>query len=266
MREYLIALVCVFLLAGRVSAVELTISDIEVIGKEITLTASLSASTNYYLQGALRSQSSSKYFCETKNTQNNWVDYVSSPDKEYIVSNFFLTDIKESTWSGELHLRYKVDDPHYSGPGLYDLKIRRYTGNSSSSAGESNTLTITLNEPLPTTIPTQTPNTPTPTPSQAPQSTSEPTVEPLAIPSIFPSPKLLPSPTATIAGVATEISLEGFGNSPSPSPVVGSLEESIEPKLRTDRLKTVITVGIGLMILFVSSYLGYSKYIENREI
>lgn len=263
MREYLIALVCVFLLAGQVSAVELTISDIEVIGKEITLTASLSASSNYYLQGSLRSQASSKYFGETKNNQGSWIDYLSSPDKEYITSNFFFTDIQDSTWSGKLALRYKLDDPNYLGPGLYDLKLRRYTGNSSSSAGESNTLTITLNEPLPISSTTSAPPTatPTPTPTTTPSPSPSPPVLPPASPPVMPSAKITPSTTASVAGATTQINLTGFGNlPPTPSLVPAPSPLSSEPSLRLDRLKTVVIVGLGMLIALVSAYLGYQKF------
>ena len=139
--------------ADQVSSIDFSIKDPIVNNLEVTLSASLSATSNYYLQGTLRSESSSKYFGETRNIKGDWIDYTSSPEKEYITSNFFVTDVQNATWSGQLNLRFKIDDPNYLGPGSYDLKLRRFTGGSSSSAGESNTLTINLTTSLPTPTP-----------------------------------------------------------------------------------------------------------------
>ena len=249
-----------------VSAVELTITEPVVKGLEVTLSASLSASSNYYLQGALRAQSSSKYFGETKNRQGSWIDYVSSPDKDYIVSNFFLTEIIESTWSGKLSLRYKTDDTNYFGPGLYDLKLRRYTGNSTSSAGESNTLTITLTEPLPTLTPTQPPVTPTPSATQAPTSTPDPSALPSLRPSLLPSPKISPSAVATVAGTTTEIDLSSFGRTTAPSIQSKVSIPRMEPGLRYDRLRQVLVIGGGISLFFAASYIAYQKYLLRRKV
>lgn len=248
-----------------VSAVELAISDPEVKGLEITLSASLSGSTNYYLQGALRAQNSSKYFCETKNNLGNWIDYLSNPDKEYIASNFFRTDIQESSWSGKLSLRYKPDDPNYVGPGLYDLKLRRYTGNSTSSAGDSNTLTITLTEPLPTIAPTHSPASPTPGSTQVPVATPTPVSLPSPPPTVLPTPKFSPSVVATIAGATTEIDLTSFASTPTPTNQLEYIPPQTEPSLRLDRLKKVILIGGGSLLLLVSSYFAYRKYLNQRK-
>lgn len=259
--------------ARPAKAVEFVISDPVVSGLELTLSASISASSNYYLQGLLRSQSSSKYFGETQNNRGDWVDYLSSPEKEYIVSNFYLTDIKDATWSGQLKLRFKLDDQSYLGPGPYDLKLRRYTGNSTSSAGESNTLVINLTVPLPTPSPTPTP-TPTPTPSPSPSpspsptQTSTPTPKPPA-PSVVLKDELGSVPPAgTVAGESIEIDLSGFGTSPVPSGEPTLQGQSLPaqagsqgPTLNKSRAKTALLVGSGLLILSVSGYFGYRKYL-----
>ena len=263
MRKLWLALFLIFCFPRPVSAVDLSIKDPLVSGLDITVTASLSASSNYYLQGTLRSQSSSKYFGETQNNKGDYIDYVSAPDKEYVVSNFFVTDVQNATWSGMVRMRFKTDDPNYFGPGLYDLKLRRFTGSSSSgsSAGDSNTLTINLTMSAPTPTPS-----PSPTPTQAP--TATPTPSPSLTPSIKPSP--LPSPTVvigddnsgTVAGVSTDIDLSGFGLSPLPSgdPTLRG-DSSQAPKLNKSRAQTAIIIGSGLILVSLALYFGYRKYL-----
>ncbi|MFZ2199849.1 MAG: hypothetical protein WAV40_03620, partial [Microgenomates group bacterium] len=195
MRKIIIICILMQFICSKAKAIDFTIHDPVVTNLEISLTASISATSNYYLQGTIRSQSSSKYFGETQNNKGDWIDYVSSPEKEYIASNFFLTDVKNATWSGMIKLRFKLDDPSYLGPGVYDLKLRRYTGNSSSSAGDSNTLTINLTAQAPT---------PSPSPTLLPSPSPSPTPKPSPIPSPKPSPVISPSPSpeGEVAGVA----------------------------------------------------------------
>lgn len=253
-------LVCLgyLLFPTHVIAIDLTIKDPIVANLEITVNASLSASSNYYLQGTLRSQSSSKYFGETQNNKSDWIDYISSPEKEYITSNFFVTDVKNATWSGTLKLRYKTDDPNYLGPGIYDLKLRRFTGNSSSSAGESNTLSVNLTGIIPTPTPSPSPS-PSPSPTSTP--TPTPTPRPSPIPSLSPSIYPLASvSTGTVAGESTEINLSGFGISPSPS-LQG--QSSQAPTLNKSRAKVAILVGSGLILVSLAGFLGYRKYLKS---
>lgn len=253
-------LVCLgyLLFPAHVIAIDLTIKDPIVANLEITLNASLSASSNYYLQGTLRSQSSSKYFGETQNNKSDWIDYISSPEKEYITSNFFVTDVKNATWSGTLKLRYKTDDPNYLGPGTYDLKLRRFTGNSSSSAGESNTLSVNLTGIIPTPTPSPSPS-PSPSPTSPP--TPTPTPRPSPIPSLSPSIYPLASvSTGTVAGESTEINLSGFGISPSPS-LQG--QSSQVPTLNKSRAKTALLAGSGLILISLASFFGYRKYLKS---
>lgn len=247
----------------RVRAVDLLISNPEVNGFEISVSASLSASANYYLQGTLRSQSSSKYFGETANNRGDWVDYLSSPEKEYITSNFFVTDVKNASWSGQIKLRFKADDPNYQGPGLYDLKLRRFTGGSTSSAGDSNTLTLTLSQALPTPSPTPTPS-PSPSPYPSPTPTPTPsavTAIPTPIPSLkpTPSPELSSPPDGSVAGAATIIDLSGFGEAVSPSPSLSGDARKV-PTLNQARAKTALTLGSGIVLITISAFFGYRRY------
>lgn len=270
MRKLILALGLIIFAARHAFAVDLFIHDPIVENLEVAVVASLSATSNYYLQGVLRAQSSSKYFGETQNLRGDWLDYLSSPEKEFVTSNFFLTDIQNASWSGQIKIRYKADDPNYLGPGLYDLKLRRFTGNSSSgsSSGDSNTLTINLTAPLPTpaAIPSPSP-TPTPTPTPTPIPSPSPSLLPSPMPK---SPSPIPLISAKVGSVAGElnISLEGFGVSPSPLASTSSLSGDSLPTqvgqkaltLNQTRLKTVIILGIGLMLLLTSLLLGYRKY------
>lgn len=258
-------LVCLgyLLFPAHVIAIDLTIKDPIVSNLEITVNASLSASSNYYLQGTLRSQSSSKYFGETQNNKGDWIDYISSPEKEYITSNFFMTDVKNATWSGTLKLRYKTDDPNYLGPGTYDLKLRRFTGGSTSSAGESNTLSVNLTGIIPTPTPS-----PSPSPSPSPTSTPTPTPTPTPKPSPSPKPSLSPSPEGEVAGTsAAQINLSGFGISPTPSEEPSLRGQSSQaPTLNKSRAKTALLAGSGLILISLASFFGYRKYLKSITI
>lgn len=276
MCKYFLWLVFLLVAVAPVYAIEFIIADPLVADQEIVLSASLSATTNYYLQATLRSQSSSKYFGETKNNLGDWIDYQSSPEKEYIVSNYFVTDIQNSSWSGTIRLRFKADDPNYLGPGLYDLKLRRYTGASSSSAGDSNILTLNLVTNLPSSPSPQ----PTPTPSPSPTATPVPFSTKTPVPSVVlqdvvGSPSVHPLSsisTGTVAGQAVEIDLSGFGIPPSPS-VAPSLPAQADhtsigrPVLNKSRAKTALLLGTGMLIISISSFYGYRKYrsLYNRK-
>lgn len=252
-------IVFLVLLVPPVFAIDFTICDPEISDQEISFSASLSGVTTTncpdnrcYLQGVLRSVNSSKYFGETFNTLNNWVDYISSPDTEYIKANFYAADIQTSGWSSRLKMRFKIDDPDYQGPGNYDLKVRRYTGKSSSSYAESNTLNIVLTAFMPTSTPTPTPtNTPTPTPTPNPTNTPTPTVKktPTPTPSNTPTPTTLVDSVATVAGVfiATEAALlasQGGRPTPTHSPI--SSTNTMQPYIIS-----MLLVATGLALLAV---------------
>ncbi|TXH06458.1 MAG: hypothetical protein E6R05_01735 [Candidatus Moraniibacteriota bacterium] len=224
------------------------------------MNASISASSNYYLQAVLRSIQSSKYFGETQNNHGDYIDYVSTPEKEFIQSNFFLTNIQNSTWSGQIKLRFKYDDPNYFGPGNYELKLRRYTGNSSSSAGDSNTINIVLNTALPQPSPA-----PVLSPSPSPTPTPVPTPSLHASPSLSPSPRNIPpspdidfSEEATIAGIS-DIDTDTFQpiSDTSPSPSVSPSTKS--PTLNKSRLKSLVFIGAGFLLIGISVFMWYQK-------
>ncbi|MEI6690870.1 MAG: hypothetical protein WCL07_03930 [bacterium] len=239
------------------SALSLTIANPQIESNLITIDASLSATTsNYYLQGIIRVSDSIKYFGETMGSQGTYLDYVSSPDKDYISTNFISTNVQNASWSGQLKMRYKVDDPLYLGPGTYELKLRRFTGASSNSAGESNTLIINLPLLLPTPIPSPSPvPTPSPSPSLLPSpspsisNSPNPSVKSVA-PSPSPSPAILLQQAAIVQGVAT------ISASTTPSPPTS---HETQLAVNNTRLKVVLGVGAGFVSICSAAYLYLRK-------
>lgn len=166
-----------------------SITSADEIEVDISLSGLSSASCNEgkcYLQGLLSAPGQSGYFGFSQNNQNDWYEYVGSPTTDFIQSTFFNFEPEEGSWSGKLKIKNNPSDSDYKGPGEYSLSVKRYTGKSTSSAGESNTLTVQLSYVLPTPIPTSTPSpTTTPTPFSA---TPTPTSTPTPTPSSTPTP------------------------------------------------------------------------------
>jgi hypothetical protein len=229
----------VFPLLMTTSAADFTIFLPEISSQEISFNATLSGVTTTncpdnrcYLQGTLRSVASSKYFGETANASGGWVDYVSSPDTEYIKANYYAADIQGGSWFARLKMRFKIDDPNYQGPGDYELKLRRYTGKSSNYSAESNTLSVSITAPGPTTTPTPTctptpANTPTqtPLPTSTPASTNTPTPTKKATPTLIPPeiPESSDSSDATSDGVVLGDTTNNPENSSEDSSASGGL-------------------------------------------
>ncbi len=180
MRIKLLILATLFLLfkVTPVSAVSFSISNPLYTNDEVTIDVSLSGLTsscpnNYcYLQAAFTAPSPTRYFGFTKNHNGQWYEYINSPNTAYIQSAFFAFLPSGGTWSGQITLKINPEDPDYKGPGIYNIKAWRYTGNSSNSSGSSdNTVAINLQT-----------STPTPTPSPSPIPTSALTPSPTAQP------------------------------------------------------------------------------------
>ncbi|MBI2326043.1 hypothetical protein HYU91_01515 [Candidatus Collierbacteria bacterium] len=182
------------------AAIQFLLFDPIISGLEFSLTASISGLTSTscstenkcFLQGTLRSVGAAKYFGQTQNNINSWIDYVSSPELEYIQSTFFQFQPEAGSWSGQLKMRYSPSDDEYKGPGDYEIKFKRFSGKSVSSSGESNTLVMSLTAAIPTPTPTQTP-TSTPTPTSTTTSTPSPTLTP----TLTSTPTPTPSPSAS---------------------------------------------------------------------
>jgi hypothetical protein len=238
-------------IGSAVIAADFSISNPEINGQEISFDASLSDVTitncpdnRCYLLGVLRSVSSSKYFGETLNTSNNWVDYISSPDTEYIKANFYTADIQMSSWSAKLKMRFKTDDSNYQGPGNYDLKLRRYTGKSSTSFAESNnTLTIALTACTPTLTPTATP-VPSSTVTPTPMPSSTPTVTRTQTPTKTPTSSSI-SESPDVLSDTTQSAENSIVNEIQSSSASGSAE-ALPIKII---LIPLVSTGLGLAIL-----------------
>lgn len=137
---------------------------------------------------------SPKYFGFTFG-QNDWFLYDGSPEKDFIKTNFVPFDTSpDGSWSGVLRLRPDKDDPDYKGPGEYIIKVKRYTGESTSAATDDfNQLIVNLSEPTPT--PTAVIESPSETVSATPTNTLTPS--PIAIRTPTPSLTQIKTPTPT---------------------------------------------------------------------
>jgi len=253
-----VAISAIFLfLPKKVLAAAITISSPSITNDEVTINVSvidLSSSScpniKCFLQGMFtQSTSNPQYFGYTQNNFLTWYEYTGSPEQSYIQSTFFYFEPQQATWSGQLKVKNNPQDPDYKGPGDYFLRVRRYTGNSSSSTSEtSNDLTVQLTYMLPTPIPTEEPeedstseSTPTPTPSPTPK---PPTPTPTKKPT--PTPKMTPTPTPTPGG---EVLGEEIAT-PSATPTEAQTQE--EEKQKRNWLPFIL-IGSGFLLLFGSA-------------
>lgn len=241
-------------------AVTFNISNPQLNGNEVIINASMSGLTSTsclngscYLQAAFTAQEQNKYFGFTKNNNGDWYEYVSSPSTSDIQSTFFAFQPVSGSWSGQMTLKINSESPNYKSSGTYNVKAWRYSGKSSSAAGDSdNILAVDIQGPTPTPSPTPIPSS-TPSPSSTPttKKSSTPPPQPSLKPSSTPltsTPLTPPSPKisdkAEVAGVAKISS----SSSASPSVQVASQKQNNFP--------TLIFLGGGL-ILAACSYIIY---------
>ena len=85
----------------------------------------------------------------------------------------FLTD-ELGTWTGVIELKVDPEQSNYKGPGMYELKVGRYTKSGSSAAQWSESVAIEIKQKI---VPSITP-------------TKKPTIKP----TIVPSKRARPSP------------------------------------------------------------------------
>lgn len=192
----------VFGITPAFAAISFSISNPQYNGDEIAVDVSLSGLTSSscpnsycFLQAALTSPNQIRYFGFTKNHNGQWYEYISSPNTSYIQSTFFAFLPSSGSWSGQITLKINPKDPDYNGPGSYNIKAWRYTGNSSNASGFSDTvLAVNIVGSTPSPIPTPSP-TPTKTPS--PTATPKKTTTPTSIPTSSPIPKTTPAPSSS---------------------------------------------------------------------
>lgn len=205
------------------ASVDFQISNPTLIGDYYTVDASLSgiSSTSAFIQAMFTHTSSTDYFGFTWGQQEEWVPY-QTPNKEFITSKLpiILRDKLQKIW-----IRPDFSDRGYKGPGEYFLRLRRFTGQSDSPAGDpSNSLTVSLSAPVPVSSPsiTESPSlTPTPSvlvsipPTHTPTPTSLPptrTPTPTAIKTAAPTVVIKGAPkydlNGTVSGLVSQITPE----------------------------------------------------------
>ena len=207
-----------------------------------------------YLQGALQKKDGANYFGFTQNNSGDWYEYNSTPALDYLLSTYYFFEPVSGSWSGQLKVKNNIANAAYLGPGDYLLKLKRFSGKAVSSAGDSNTLTVSLVR-TPTPTPTPTPS-PTPDPTAAPTPTKTPTPiptkSPTPLPTLTSSPTPVSSPDEEVLGEAVILS-----GSQTPEPTSNSFEESKE-KIPPIAI-VLIVLGIGFISFSVFSIIKNAK-------
>jgi len=188
-----------FLSSPAYATISLTISNFEKVNDYFSIDVTLSGAasdSSYFIQAMFTKPESPNYLGFTWGQKGDWIKYVSSPETDYIKTNF---PILENNNTQKILLRPDTDDSGYKGPGEYLVKVKRYTQGGSSTASD-NSLTVTLAEATPTqeVSPTQDPTT-SPTPTSVATATSTPTS----------------TPTNTSAPTATKTSTSSTTNTPT---------------------------------------------------
>jgi len=200
------------------AAISLTISNVEKSDSFYSveaLVSGLASSSSCFVQTVLTAPGDPHYFGKMWSQKGEWINYISSPEKEFITENFIKLENDQKI---KILFTNDPDDSDYLGPGTYILKLKRYTGNSTSSAGESdNTLSVEISEVVvtPTDTPTPTPtstNTPTATPTSSPTPTPTNTPTPIKTPTKA-TIKITPAPTSTpkISSVSSSLTPDVLG-------------------------------------------------------
>lgn len=265
----MLALMCCMVYVTKTFAVSTSIvqSPPSVNDEPFTITVNITGATAgiNYLRADLYLPETKNYFGETDNSQY-W--YGGSDGKLYFPVTIESGTPLIATFSARLGSPSTTD---YPGPGLYKLRIRRYTssGNQGSEDPQSVDINLTKAYPSPTPTPTPTPS-PSTLPSVSPSSTTtSPSPTPPTTPASSKLPTLSPSPhhkpetfsieSGTVSGAST-IDLSGFGlTSPTPSKETEENLEANSLSLNKDRVKLSITVGSGLILISLASYLWYRK-------
>lgn len=233
------------------------------------------SSDSAYVQGMFTSEGTTSYFGFTWGQKGEWVKYDGSVSKEYILEYF---PIVQKDQTSKIWIKPDFTHTAYKGPGKYTLKLKRYTGNSDNSAGDSNNLTIDLNEPTPTVVPTTTPTntttptstvtstpiqTPTKTPTTTPTKlvTQTPTTPPKTPTSILIT-KSVPTVSSTpLATISTNLYIDSVGEVKGDATSSTPLSEKITPKKPFLSDKNIFLFG--LIIFSFSGGLLYFRLANN---
>jgi len=253
----------VFLFPKDISAtISFTISNPIREGDYFIVDASLSgiASSSAFVQGMFTATSSANYFGFTWGQNEEWVNYVGSTNKDFIVQNF---PILQKNISQKIWVKPNYADSAYRGPGEYFLKLKRYTGASDNSTGEDAVLTVNLSEPLPT---------PTPTPTEEPTNTPEPTTVWTPNPTKTPTPTTKSTPTPTKKAIPTATISAILGDSTSSALIIAfesassgssiyTKESTPSPEIKYKKPRNYkIPFFIGLAFTVLSGSLLYFRH------
>lgn len=267
----------VFAVAPPVRAINFEISNASVsseniISVDINLTDVTTANcpeSKCFFQGFLRQTESDNYFGFTKNNTGDWIPYQPNPVSSYILSNYLYCEVQDSSCSiAGAQMKFNSDDPEYNGPGQYELKFGRYTGQSNSRAGDfSNILLVDLTSSAPTPKPTDTPKpdsteTPTPKPTITPTPTPSPTKTPTPTPSLMPSPNALGVSDESVLGDSQDggiLALRDRLNSPTPDPV----QNGSSPRPLNVPILAAVFIFSGIGLISAAGYPLF-KELKNR--
>ena len=264
---FLITFFLFFVFPASVDAIGLVISNPVVSNDEVTIQVEVTdinpsvscTDSKCYLQGMFtKSTSSPSYFGYTQNNSLDWYKYNGTPSEEEIRITFFYFTPTNNSWSRQLKIKNDSADPDYTGPGDYFLRVKRYTGGSSSSAQDSNNLTVGLSYVIPTEPPTSTPTaspTLTPTSTATPTATKTPTPTKKVTPTATPVAQETSAQENTILGLRNELATD--------TPTAGAAGETAEGK----KLPPValILIIIGSLILGVSGFAFIKKVREDKR-
>ncbi len=244
------------------------------------LISSSCSTTGCYLQAELRILDESKgFFGYTYNNSGEFIDYFSSSSStDEIKTKLFNFVPVSGAWSGKLKAKNNFNDSNYLGPGQYSLRIRRFSGNSTSpTTSDSNTLTIDLTLAVPTSTPTPTPtetptpdptNTPTPTkiptPTLTPTPTKTPTPAPISNtptlkPSLSPTPEILPT---SVLGESTESGSTIFPTDTINKENVLIFSNTKNPKNNFQK----ILMLVGIVFIVTCAILTFRVIMKNKSI
>lgn len=206
MRTKSLILTFLFLLFGTrpVFAVTVAISNTPatITDQPFNIDVSISgarANTTNYLRANFFSGGTTKYFGFTYNGSS----FVNSADYSQYMSIMIGSS---GNWNGSLQAKIDPDSNYYSGPGIYNLKVRRYAQSGSSYTWSNE---VSLNVNLAVATPSSTP-TPTPTPSPTPTPTPTKTPSPTAISKKTVTPTNTSSPTTKPSASAAPIKTSSY--------------------------------------------------------
>ena len=255
-------MVCFLLLvlfSQEIHAVTVTINSYtSSISSEIfNVEASVSGATNAtnYLRVDLYKEGTNNYFGETYNG-SDW--YAGSDGKSY-----FPIQIQNS--SASAIIQAQIGNPSinsYPGPGVYKLKLRRYTSSGSQSQNDQQTpVDVQLTYVFPTPSPTDT-LTPVPTATATPTSTPTPTPTPTQTQ----TPTVKPTKTPT-ASVAAEILGASISATPSQEVVTPAVEvQTVEKDYPQTDTFTAIAVGITSIGLLGVIFYRFRKILIKKKV